>query len=293
VYHAAWQYFLEHPVSLFIGFAKSYRDFFLPGERSIFPFGSYAWQNGLSVVLWVGILILLVWGFICLIKDMRSTQSALLLAGFVGVLLSIPFLPPIDGGARFHASTMSFFWLLPAFGLSQLIKRWEPNLTPGHSSSRVALTYRSASILLLVLTLIIPVGVYALPGKTAHTVPACPSGQKPFAIQIYPGSYIDLVKPGSFPCGSAPEVCLDDFEQNNIEISIDDFYQYLLRFMDSAPGNLRVVPALDMVEGRFHYFLFPVDDERDSSSFGLTLGCATQVETKNQSIYQVETIATQ
>jgi len=290
VYRAAWQYFQGHPVSLFIGFAKSYRDFFLLGERSIFPFGEYRWQNAPGIALWLGILVLLGWGLVRLIRDIHAPRSALLLAGFLGVFLSIPFLPPIDGGARFHASTMAFFWVIPAIGLSSLIQRWKPALDPDKASNREALTYRLASVVLLALTLMTPPIIYILAGKSMYPAPSCPAGQQPFAIQVDRGSYIDLLKPGTAACGSAPEVCLDDFERNNTELSSDDFYQYLLRFLEGRPGNVRIVPALDRLKGKFRYYLFPVEDQANGTSFGPVLGCGAQVETRNQSIFQVETV---
>jgi len=43
VYHEAWNFFLAHPSSLFIAFAKSYRDFFQLGDLSIFPFSWQSW----------------------------------------------------------------------------------------------------------------------------------------------------------------------------------------------------------------------------------------------------------
>jgi hypothetical protein len=290
VYRAAWQYFLDHPVSLFIGFAKSYRDFFLLGERSIFPFGEYRWQNGLSILLWAGILILLAWGLPSLIRDLRSPQSSLLLASFLGIFLSIPFLPPIDGGARFHASTMPFFWAIPAFGLSQLIGRQVADPASSKHSYTETWTYSSTVIVLLALTLITPVSIYALSGKASDSVPSCPGGQTPFAIRMDPGTYIDLIEPDTSACGFVPDVCQDDFEQNNTEISSDDFYQYLLRFLQSGSGNIRILPALDRLEGKFHYFVFPVGNQTDNTLLGPILGCATQVETRNQSIFQVEAV---
>lgn len=292
VYRAALQFFLEHPASLFIGFAKSYRDFFLLGERSIFPFGGYGWDNGLNVVLWAGILILLVWGLVRLIKDVRSNVAALLLAGFLGLLLSIPFLPPIDGGARFYASTMPFFFIIPAVGLSRLTRGLERKVTARDDLHAETIVSRSASIVLLFLTLVVPVVISALGRKSAYTVPSCPSGQKPFVIQADQGSYIDLVKDGTSPCGLAPEVCLNDFEANNIEKSIDDYYQHLLLFTRNREGNVRIIPALDLVQEKFHYFYFSPSDLSSSLPFGQLAGCATEVETKNQSIYQVETVLT-
>src|SRR4029077_312574 len=108
IYRAAWEYFREHPSDLFIGFARAYRDFFLSG-----------WQNGegwyywLNLILRLATITLITVGLVRLFKDISSNFSALLLAGFIGVFLSIPFLPPVDGGVRFYASTMPFFYAIP------------------------------------------------------------------------------------------------------------------------------------------------------------------------------------
>jgi hypothetical protein len=289
VYRAALQFFLEHPVSLLIGFAKAYRDFFLPGDPGIFPFGQYRWQNWPNLILWVGILVLLIWGSLRLLKDMRSNRSSMLLAGLLGVFLSIPFLPPIDGGARFYASTMPFFFIIPAVGLGQLTKRLEQHSTLTNDWHAEPIPSHSISILLLALTLLAPIVLFALGQKPAYTAPACPPEQKPFVIQVYPGSYIDLVKDSTALCGSVPNVCFNDFEENNTEKSSDDFYQYMLVFVENAEGTVRIVPAVDLVQERFHYFYFP-QQEVDHSSFGLVSGCAIEVDTKNQSIYQVEAV---
>lgn len=112
VYRAALDYFLQHPISLFIGFAKSYWDFFLPGGRSIFPFGN-GWQDWRNIIIWLGIMVSLMGGLVHLLKGIRSNLPSMLTAGFIGILLSIPFLPPIDGGrASMPAPCLSFLWCL-------------------------------------------------------------------------------------------------------------------------------------------------------------------------------------
>jgi hypothetical protein len=290
VYRAALQFFLKHPLSLFIGFAKAYRDFFLPGDPGIFPFGDFGWQNWPNLVLWMGMLLLLIWGSLKLLKDLRSNLASMLVWGFWGVLISIPFLPPIDGGARFYASTMPFFFIIPAVGLSYLTKQFAQQSTLTRDRYAEPIPSRSISILLLALTLLAPIATFALGQKPAYTVPACPTQQKPFVVQAYPDSYIDLVKQGTSQCGSVPAVCFDDFEENNTEKSRDDYYQHTLLFVERAEGTVRIVPAIDLVQEKFHYFYFPQENV-GHSSFGLVSGCAIEVETKNQRIYQVEAVA--
>lgn len=287
VYRAALQFFLEHPASLFIGFAKAYRDFFLPGDPGIFPFGDFGWQNWPNLVLWVGMLFLLTWGSLRLLKDLHSNLASMLVAGFWGVFISIPFLPPVDGGARFYASTMPFFFIIPAVGLSYLTQLFDQHSILTKDRYAEPIPSRFITILLLALTLLTPIVTFALGQKPAYRAPACPADQKPFVIQVYPGSYIDLVKQSTSLCGSVPNVCFDAFEENNTEISIDDFYQHMLLFVKRAEGTVRIVPAIDLVQEKFHYFYFPPDNI-GHLSFGLVSGCAIEVATKNQSIYQVE-----
>lgn len=292
IYRAALQFFLEHPLSLFIGFAKSYRDFFLPGNQSIFAFRVGGWQSGANLVLWVGTIVLLLRGLMRLVKDIHLNLASLLVAGFVGLILSIPFLPPIDGGARFYASTMPFFFAIPAFGLSRFAKEMEQNSTSRGYTYSDSLVSRGASTILLALTLIVPVGVYFLSQKPAYAVPACPPQQEPFVMEVHRGSYIDLIQDGTTRCGPVPEVCLSDFEKNNTEKKVDDYYQELLLLTKNNDGDVRIVPAIDLVNEEFHYFYVPHGRIKGSSSLDLLLGCATEIKTKNQSIYQVESILT-
>jgi len=111
-------------------------------------------------------------------------------------------------------------------------------------------------------------------------------------MEVHPGAYIDLIKDGTARCGFAPEVCLSDFENNNTEKKVDDYYQELLLLTKNNDEDVRIVPAIDLVNEDFHYFYIPHGRIKGSSSLDLLLGCATEVKTKNQSIYQVELIQT-
>jgi hypothetical protein len=289
VYRAALQFFLEHPLSLFIGFAKSYRDFFLPGSQSIFAFRVDGWQDWANLALWVGTMALLLRGLIRLVKDIHLNLASLLVAGFAGVVLSIPFLPPIDGGARFHASTMPFFFMIPAMGVSQLARWMEQNFTSKEYLYGDSMILHSVSITLVALTLIVPVGIYSFSHKPAYAVPSCLSQQEPFVMEVHQGSYIDLVRDGRTQCGFVPEVCFSDFEKNNTEKKVDDFYQELLLLTRNDDTNVRIIPAIDLIHEEFHYFYVP-QGLKDSSSLDVVSGCGTEIKTKNQSIFRVESI---
>ena len=284
VYQAALQFFLAHPISLFIAIAKSYRDFFFPGYPNILPFDFYGQPAWLTYLLWVAFMALLIRGTILLVKSMRWNVSSLLIAAFAGILFSVPFLPPIDGGSRFHASTMPFLYVIPAVGASRLIKRDQA------TSSKIMEIegLRFTSILLILLTVIAPIFISSLNAKPSAEAIACPPNQAAFTIQVNPSSFIDLVQDGGASCGFAPEICLSDFEAYNTEMQYDDFYQFTSSV--AQQNNLRVIPAINWNGDQFRYFFVRSSLNLGNGSQNLLSGCATEVVTKSQKIYLVESV---
>jgi len=288
IYKAAFQFFLQHPQSLFIGIAKSYRDFFLPGEGSIFLFNINDRLGWVNYAAWGVTMFLMIWGLIVSVKKMGSNISLMLMAGFAGIFLSIPFLPPIDGGSRFYASTAPFFFAIPVIALEQAsAKNGQKTETESFLSGLGFL--RAGTITLSFLTVVMPLIILKLGSPPAFSVPACSLGQVPFVLNSYRGSYVDLIS-NNADCGLAPEICINDFEKNNVEKTVDDFYQELASMLTNSAVNVRIIPALNLVDKKSHYFYISHDKILGSLSSGLLSGCAVEIETQYQSIYQVITI---
>jgi hypothetical protein len=283
-------FFLKHPLSLAIGFAKSYRDFFWYGDRNVFAFSGQDWQHPLNFILWLGMLLLLVIGVFRLFKGIRINSVSLLLAGFIGILLSIPFLPPIDGGSRFHAATMPFFFAALVAGIRGLSRSGQHQFNKDDPFPNNLVVSRSASLILLFLVLLAPILIYRLSTKPALTAVECPANEKQFVIESQPESYIDLIQDKSVQCGSLPRVCLDDFENNNVEFKIDDYYQKLVAFTRSEGTNFRLIPAVDLIDNEFHYFFIPLDQLPRHNSSDLIAGCGNEIRTRNQNIFQVKSV---
>jgi len=291
VYRAAWDFFLKHPISLFIGFAKSYRDFFKFGDSGIFPFSGSEGQYIPNIILWLGMLILLLWGIIQLCKNIRSNLASLLLAGFVGIFLSIPFLPPVDGGSRFYASTMPFFFAPLVVGAGSLSKSIQEAIPSADDASTGDLIIsRYASAILLATVIIAPILIHIFSQEPVDAAMACPAKQRSFLIQSYPASYVDLVKDHSAQCGKIPQVCLNDFERNNLELVNDDYYRSLISLAKNDNTNIRIVPAINLTENTFHYYYIPLDQLSNHDWSGLLAGCAVEIKTMDQSIFQVKSV---
>jgi hypothetical protein len=287
VYQAAWNVFLAHPSSFARGSAKAYADFFLPADSSIFVFGTRDRFYVLDLILWGLTIIILLRGIYLLIFKRRSTISTLLLAGFIGILLSIPFLPPIDGGMRFYASTMPFFFVLLAVGVSRFI---DLDKEPAPAKNEL-FSLRFGSVILLTLTVLLPPVTLRASTRPALTEPACSPDQRPFVIDIHPDSYIDLVQDRSTSCGLAPEICYNDFLKHNTQMGIDDFYQELNSLAASSQTDMRIIPTINLLDGYFQYFVTTNVQVLGNSSQKHLSGCATRIQTENQRIFLIESIS--
>jgi hypothetical protein len=283
IYRAALDFFSRHPLSLFIGIAKSYRDFFAPWGRGIFPFPNQA----SGILLYIFGLGLTGVALVQTLRKISQPTYSLMLAGFVGICLSIPFLPPIDGGNRFYASTMAFFFLFVASPFMGLPKKEKDR---DLDSAWVVPFGRGISLILITLTLVGAVLLSRMKGSPIVNIHDCPSGQKFFAAKIGSDSYIDLVSNPGEACGKVPSVCLSDFEANGEDKNRDDFYSELVSQANSTPETNRIAIYNNFLDGDHHYLFGTVDQLQPKTDDDLVIGCATKIETEHQSIYKVEKV---
>jgi len=283
VFQAAWDVFLANPSGFIQGVIKAYADFFLPGVSSIFMFGG----DAPDLILWFLTIVVLLRGLYLLVFKLRSDVSTLLLMGFIGIFLSIPFLPPIDGGNRFYASTMPFFFVLLAVGASRLIS----DETPAPAKNELFFL-RFISVSLLALTVLLPPVILRASSRPALNALVCSPEQRPFVIKVKTGSYINLVRDENSSCGLAPEICLDDFRKHNTEMQIDDFYQGLDSLAAYSQAGISIIPTINLLDGYFQYFVTTDSQVLNASSHELLSGCAARFQTENQRIFLIESIST-
>ena len=286
-YQAAFDFFTRHPLSFFIAAAKSYRDFFLPNRTGILPLrASQSELDPLSTGVWVIGLFFLAVGLVHAIRNFKNPLYSLIVIVSTGIVFSIPFLPPIDGGSRFYASTVPF--LYAPLSIAPIVLIRHKTEVENHPTENEIWFERAFPILLAILTMFSPILLRQVISPGSFTAPDCPADQEPFVTRIYPRSYVELMRVSSPACGFAPNICLGDFQQYSQEKTTDDFYQELERLAGAANASMWIVPSVDLVDRSFHYLV-------DNGSFldGLGTpplsiqGCAVEIKTKTQSIYQI------
>ena len=286
IYRAAGQYFLAHPLSFFIGAYKAYRDFFLP-QLGILSFLTGREFPLLGILVWTIASLLFLWGLVKSFRNFARPEFSLLIAAFAGILVSIPFLPPIDGGIRIYASSMPFVFVLVALAIGKTFSVTES----AKGQDGFAITVKTMSILLGTLTVLLPVLILHINKQPAVNAASCSSAQVPYAVIVNPGSYIDLIPDATTACGRVPEICLRDFQQNlgSNDPSDQEVYQHFIAW--TAGKSLRLFEAQDIVQGEFHFFAGPSADFPNVSKSYVIAGCAAKINVpRRPDIYQIESV---
>ena len=289
---AALKTLRKSPVSLLIGSAKAYRDFFLPQERGVFNFHTYGakWVN---LLFWSGSLLLLLVALYKAILQWKSPHYGLLLAIFIGTFLSIPFLPPIDGGNRFYASTMPLF-----FAFLSLAVAGQDELPALDSVEKIFHTVQQSSLILIVLVLVFPLVLFYTAPPVELEFPTCSSEEFPYGVRIDPHFSVQLSSSSVNPdCGTeAQNLCLEDFVANGSRADLDlPFFDEVITQVQAGEGITSVFTANNLVKnGRFHYFFLPADLLASIPPGKTITGCAIRLRIEEMSskpvLYLIESV---
>jgi hypothetical protein len=282
IMRAAERFFLAHPIGFAVGSAKAYRDFFSP-VWGVMGLG----LGPVDVALSLACLLLLASGLYAAVRQLDKPRMALLGAAFLGILLSVPFLPPIDGGIRIYASTMPFVFVLPAIGLALLL----PSRTERPRQQAAAALSLGIGLVIAGLTVVVPPLIRWLSVPVPVAALSCPADQVAFVAGLSPGTYISLNSQEDRACGSLPEVCLSDFAR--YAASNDEGDAALFATIADLAGGFSgsesiVFVGNDLVRGKPHVYVGSAPSLAPTSE-AVILGCATETLIKGRpSVYSLQ-----
>ena len=290
VLQAALEKMRTYPQGFLIGCFKAFRDFFSNSSLGMFDLLSGAKAIS-GWVFWGGCLALLLLGLVRTFRQRNQPVNLLLLAGFLGVLISIPFLPPIDGGNRFYAGSVPFLFALlgaalPAAGLRQIEESSQDN--KDHWLEQSA-GWLSAGM--LVLTALIPPGILAFSSSPITTTLSCAEGQRAFTTRVENGAYVDILAEESAECGATPELCRARFTANGMDRANDDFYSLLAEMSEQIESGLRLWAGVEQNTNEYYFWTMPLDlsvNLRDGMTFS---GCAQEMHSQFQRLLVVQSIS--
>jgi hypothetical protein len=214
----------DDPSTLLYAVVRAYRDYLQPTL-----FFSFLYLARPQLPLIASILsVFLAVGMARLIGARQTTLARMLFAVILGILLSIPFVPPIDDGIRAMITTVPFWALM--VGLSVADMRVAGSVS--EDAWKVELPAISPLLVfsfLMVLT--VTLGWLFVRGSARPTVEKvdCDAGEVPVALIASPGSYINVVRNSARPASWLPDIRREDLRANLQEFPKVFHYDYFRR----------------------------------------------------------------
>jgi len=241
-YALAFAAFRQNPFGIVIGAVKAWAQYCLPNWSGAFGFINItSTVTPISRLLVLGIRTILfglsVWCLIFCYSHRRSPENGLIIALAIGILLSVPCVPPWDADLmRAYAATIPISAVVAAYGNTLLLR----------SISRTdALTVPQANpqfhflgwfgLILASLCFVAPIVTESMsrPVQLDRNF-TCPGEQVSAYIRTSPGSSIDLVADNEAEQTRLPTVRLSDFRQglSQLRVASPDLAQKLESLSD-------------------------------------------------------------
>jgi hypothetical protein len=283
IYRLAWEILRENPKGLVFGILGAYKDYFNPKAMGAF---SFLRINHNAIIFYV----LSGLGTLWCIRRRRNATFSLVLAVLAGILLSIPFAPPIDADTmRAYAATIPFTALMPGLGLTYLLnikkQMIDKKVLEDIFSTKVLVPLCIGILLFLVLG---SIGIRLLSSpKIILSHQPCPPGSDSITMQISRGSYINFVE-NSVNESYIPNLRISDFRQ--LLGGLDGYPELVDELIGISAGQ-SLYSGLNLDDydnlGDYNYPVYLVTDTLpDRSIPDIFHFCATQTENKTMQAYR-------
>lgn len=215
IYRLAFELILTEPSLIIKGAFFYWRMFFSDSWYNAYSFvaGENYWVN--QIARW-GTYVLGVLGIFKWLKDRKDAYASLALIAALGVLASVPFVPPTDAyRVRLYAATIPFFILLPGMGLVFLQEKIPtPLLKPNLRNHTEGYLMPISSVILIGLILVAPLIVKTTGAPPTVTEPICPPEMEGFVTSFDKGMSINIHRENSVFLDWMPDYHVSIFRRN-------------------------------------------------------------------------------
>ncbi|WP_013323779.1 hypothetical protein [Gloeothece verrucosa] len=262
IYLLAWKAFRDNPLILGGSLLKAWK---------IFIWDNFIFSYLLSPLL-NGILKLL--SLVALFNFYQQRNSAiasLMLWVAVGVLISVPFVPPWDALIRPYAATIPFFSLFPALGLSFIAHQFKLNFflkTPSDKTYSLGLCI--FAIALASLTLLGPITTKLLSQAAQFSEIPCSAATEALYFRNSPGSNLNFLADATLKQTNIPNIRLSDFRA--AASSIHPYYQKIAEELTQVNPNTTYIQKINLKNGQM--FGLIINSEQLTQKQGIIAVCA-------------------
>ncbi|MHC1783318.1 MAG: hypothetical protein AB9891_11305 [Anaerolineaceae bacterium] len=196
-------------------------------------------------------------GLIGSVVRWKSGFASFVLASLLGILLSVPFVPPLDAEIRTYAAVIPVFIILACMGLAEWIwladkvRKWRgliSTYSPEAAQTPNFLNRFSAAFALIfgLAAILGPLIVWVFARAPHINEITCPQGEEAVYLRVNPGSYIQVVEDQTVRQTWLPVIRWNDFSR-----SIHDFPFYeITEELDPVTPPTTLTFTYDLISGR-------------------------------------------
>ena len=256
---------LDSPSTFLYAVFQAYRAYFRPTLFFSFIYLPRPQLPSIAALLFVFLVV----AIFRLIQARRTALARMLFAVIVGILVSIPFVPPIDDGIRAMIVTVPFWALI--VGLAVADRR---ALSPALEDAWKFNLPKINPLLLFsfMMTFAVTLGWLFVWGSASSTIEkfSCGVEEYPVALRASPGSYINIVKNNSRPVSWLPDIRREDLRESMREFPKIYNYDYFRR----AQTGQSVLVGLNLADAKKDFIWLIVPTNTIESFHGINYFCA-------------------
>ncbi len=293
IYALAFETFRANPLGLVISSLRAWQQFIFSDGNAF----SFTWNNKTSFALQMLSVVAL---FTCY-RQRLDLNASLMLATTLGILASVPFVPPWDADTmRAYAATLPIISALPALGFAFVAEKmewfWLIQVPKQEKYSRVLLMF---SIALALFSFMGGITIKMLSRTPQFADVACLSGRDAVYLRISPGSSIKLVADDAIPTTHLPNIRLSDFKARMDGKGVDSFkdlYPELTKKLTSINPSTTMMNTFNLRDWKWIWLI--ADSSKVPKNTGIVGVCgklATNTETtanitRNYDFFYAESI---
>lgn len=222
-------------------------------------------------------------GFLRWIKHPRDSLMGFASLAAIGILASVPFVPPTDAyRVRLYAATIGFFGLLPSLGMGFIIEGLKFRLAshPDPEIQKNGITFIFSSILIVVI-----LAAPFLAGLSNQRPPAgefsCPEDTQKILVRFDPGTSFNILRDNKVFLDWMPDFHGGLLLRNSHDLADT----YIIQYLNDLNPPVSLFYSLDYLTNRGTLVTIQTDDLPDPGTWmGL---CGIRMQDEKLSSYNI------
>ena len=293
-YALVFEAFRQNPFGIVVGSLKAWIQYFIPNWSGAFGFLTISSSVNLTnrFIVFLIRTALYVFSFLAFLGcyyRRGKPENALMIVLSVGILLSVPFVPPWDADSmRVYAATIPISVTLPVIGMTFLFARmgWNfwLNFSKDSPGDRLLLLFSTSLILFIALA---PIATKAISRPVPLPDLICKNGLEPIYLKIDPGASVKLVSDNSLKRTHLPDVRLSDFRTGLTGFS--KLYPVAADALVDVDANSTLMQNINLSDKQL---IWLVSNDSEALEVGNIVGVCGHRNAKAPILFQVDEIQT-